>query len=117
MCFLGRWAVTVGLLELSVCFGDEFLVGIFVLKFFFPILKVLFLSFRVSFAVKVLLRLMTSLRPILIFFTLKIWIQKELAVIYNKAFSAYIFLKGFRVSILTLRSVNYLEFFCVYLLL
>ena len=42
------------------------------------------------------------------------WIQKELAVIYNKAFSAYIFLKGFRVSILTLRSVNYLEFIFVY---
>ena len=42
------------------------------------------------------------------------WIQKELAVIYNKAFSACIFLKGFRVSILTLRPLNYLEFVSVY---
>ena len=35
-------------------------------------------------------------------------------MIYSKAFSAYIFLKGFRVSILTLRSVNHLEFIFVY---
>ena len=92
--------------------------GIFVLKYiyFFYSECCLLLSFRVSFAVKMLLRLITSLWPEFIFFivTLKMWIQKELAVIYNKAFSAYIFLKGFRVSILTLRSVNYLEFFCVY---
>lgn len=74
----GRLAVTVGLLELSVCFGDEFLVRIFVLKFFFPILKVVFLSFRVSFAVKMLLRLMTSLWPIFIFFTLRYGSKKNL---------------------------------------
>ena len=74
----GRLAVTVGLLELSVRFGDEFLVRIFVLKFFFPILKVVFLSFRVSFAVKMLLRLMTSLWPIFIFFTLRYGSKKNL---------------------------------------
>ena len=102
-----RLAITVGLLKLSVCFGDEFLVGIFVLKiFFFPILKVVFLSFRVSFAAKMLLKLMTSLWPIFIFFTLIYVYKKNFAVIYNKAFSAFIFLKGFRVSVLTLRSVN-----------
>ena len=48
------------------------------------------------------------------YFIFWMWIQKELAVIYNKAFSAYIFLKPFRVSILTLRSVNHLELIFVY---
>ena len=106
------------LLELSVCFGDEFFVGIFVLKYIYIFYSecCLFLSLRVSFAVKMLLRLIMSLWPTFKLFivTVKMWIQKELAVIYNKAFSAYIFLKGFRVSILTLRSVNYLEFIFVY---
>ena len=42
------------------------------------------------------------------------WIQKELAVVYNKAFSAYTFHKGFRLSVLTLRSVSYLQLIFVY---
>ena len=76
-CFL----FDIELLELSVCSGDEFLVGIFVLKnFFFPILKVVFLSFRVSFAAKMLLKLMTSLWPIFILFvvTLRCGSKKNL---------------------------------------
>ena len=73
----------------------------------------LFLSFRVLFAVKMLLRLIMSLW-LFIFYYSKMWIQKELAAIYSKALSVYIFLKGLRVSIFTLRSVNYLEFIFVY---
>ena len=73
----------------------------------------LFLSFRVLFAVKMLLRLIMSLW-LFIFYYSKMWIQKELAAIYNKVLSVYIFLKGLRVSIFTLRSVNYLEFIFVY---
>ena len=42
------------------------------------------------------------------------WIQKELAVVYNKVFSAYTFHKGFRLSVLTLRSVSYLQLIFVY---
>ena len=49
------------LLELFVCFGDEFFTGIFVLKYiFFPYSECVFLSSRVSFAVKMLLRLIMS---------------------------------------------------------
>ena len=49
------------LLEPSECFGDDFFVGIFVLIFFSYSKGCLFLSFGVSFAVKMLLGLITSL--------------------------------------------------------
>ena len=55
--------------ELSVYFGDDFFVGIFALKFFFSYSECcLFLSFGVSFAVKMFLGLITSLWPIFILF-------------------------------------------------
>ena len=57
--------------ELSLYFGDDFFVGIFALKFFFFFScseGCLFLSFGVSFAMKMLLGLIISLWPIFILF-------------------------------------------------
>ena len=55
-------------IELFVTFGDEFFTGIFLLKYFFSFSVCFFLSFRVSFSVKMLLRLITSLCLFFFFF-------------------------------------------------
>ena len=67
--------------------------------------------FKISIAVQIVLRLIRFIFYYFwfIFHYFKRLTQEELAVIYIKACPAYIFLKNFIVSILTFRSLYYLE--------
>ena len=83
------WLSCLYILEMNSMWGSSF-------EIFFSYPECChFLSFRVSFAVKMLLRLITSLWLIFILFCiiLRCGPKKNLLLIYNKALSAYIFLK------------------------